>query len=60
MKMPYHKDAGSTYLCRKGMWVRRNFTVRHQKIKAVRKNSRMEITVLGKSGVLSSPVFYLM
>lgn len=57
--MPSDKDADSMYLCRMGVRVRRNSTVRYEKIKVVRKNS-MEITVLGKSSGLSNPVLYLM
>lgn len=42
------KDADSMYLCRMGVWMRRNSTVRYEKVKVVKKIS-MEITVLGKS-----------
>uniref|UniRef100_A0A8B9GPG5 KIAA1143 n=1 Tax=Amazona collaria TaxID=241587 RepID=A0A8B9GPG5_9PSIT len=45
VQTPYDKDADSTYLCRMGVQMRRNSTVRYEKIKVVRKIS-MEVTVL--------------
>lgn len=60
MKIPHHKDEDSMYVCRKGVRVRRNSAVRYQKIETVRKNSSMEITLLGKSSGLFHPVLYLM
>uniref|UniRef100_A0A8B9GIC2 KIAA1143 n=1 Tax=Amazona collaria TaxID=241587 RepID=A0A8B9GIC2_9PSIT len=48
VQTPYDKDADSTYLCRMGVQMRRNSTVRYEKIKVVRKIS-MEVTVLERS-----------